>query len=207
MHLKTLILFSVISLTHCCGKQTPPNFGVPVFKPPESSDESYTVKKDILIREERSVAGTYRHRNAFYSLEDDDIPSESSHNDFKGNKNSHGKSQSAILNVIRTILSGNQELTQNRGTVPSKRKVKTESVQKSEIQFENLVHRIKRDTSRQNVRNSPPHASLSEVPEDGTQQQEEEDESVGGSGWNATVAVPGFVLAAVMLVGVTCFIR
>ena len=42
--------------------------------------------------------------------------------------------------------------------------------------------------------------------EEGTQQQQEE-ENVGGKGWNATVAVPGFVFAAVMLVGVTCFIR
>ena len=212
-HLKTLILFSVVSLIHCCGKQTPPNFGVPVFKPPESSDDNYTVKKDILIREERSVTGKYRHKNAFYySLEDDDTAVESSHrsNDIKGSENSYGKSERAILNVIRTVLSEsrNPELTQN---LPSKQKHKNVDVQKSEIRFGTLANRrIKRDASEQDVRNSPPHRSMSEAAEDGTQQQQPEEEESGGGGgggWNPKAAVPGFVLAAVMLGGISCFIR
>ena len=147
MYLKTLILFSVISLTHCCGKQTPPNFGVPVFKAPEPSDENYTTKKDILIRDERSVTGKYRRKNTFYyNLEGDDTPSESSHNDVEGNENLHRTSQSAILNVIRTVLSDsrNRELTHNRDMVLSKQKSKTDNAQKSEIQLQNSAYRIRR---------------------------------------------------------------
>ena len=201
MYLKTLILFSVISLTHCCGKQTPPNFGVPVFKAPESRDENYTAKKDILIRDERSVTGRYRHKNTFYyNLEGEDTPSESSHSDVEGNENSHHKSQSAILNVIRIVLSdsGYRELTQNRDVVPSKQKSKTNNVQKSHIQLKNSTTRIRRDASQQEV--------MLTLSEDETQQQQEE-ENVVGRGWDATAAIPGFVFAAAMLVGVTCFIR
>ena len=210
MYLNILILFSAISVIHCCGKQTPPNFGVPVFKPPDSNDDNYTVKKDILIREERSVTGKYRHKNAFYySLEEDDTPAESSHNDIKGSENSYGKSQSAILNVIRTVLSESRhpELTHNRDTVPSKQKHKTDDVPESEIQFETSANRIKRDTSEQDVRNSLPHGSVSEAADDGKQEGEESGGGGGGGGWNAKTAVLGFVLAAAMLVGITCFIR
>ena len=210
MYLNILILFSVISVIHCCGKQTPPNFGVPVFKPPDSNDDNYTVKKDILIREERSVTGKYRHKNAFYySLEEDDTPAEYIHDDIKGNENSvsYGKSQSSILNVIRTVPSESRhpELTHNRDTVPSKQKHKTDDVQESEIQFGTSANRIKRDTSERDVRNSLPNGSESEATEDGKQEQEES--GGGGGGWNAKAAVPGFVLAAAMLVGITCFIR
>ena len=206
-YLGTIVLFSVMSLALGCGKQSPPNFGVPVFKPPEEeSEENHTIQKeDTLVREERSATGRYRNRNYFpYEDDDEDNQVESSHNNIDGKIKREGKTEAKLLRVIHAALSTSR--LHNKPTLNKHRtheSVKPESgLGESEVQSKNLIKRTKLDERR-----SSSQEKLLKLQTLRRAGRSADNDDAYTRGWNAAAVVTGFLLVVAVLLGVTYSVR
>ena len=201
--LTILVLLLCITLAYCCAKQTPPNFGVPVYSPSGENDENRTKQKETQSRQERSIPDTYEDMWDQYSQEDSEVLNENMLKVLKSIMNKRQESSSRIFNVIRGIISGHKnknELLHNR---PSSKRMLTENtndMQQYALQSQNLRDRIKRSASK-------PNRTQPSTDRDNYLEEESENQDLNTGGWNTAAAVTGFVLAAVMLLGVTCFVR
>ena len=214
IQIKTLGFLLCITLAHCCAKQTPPNFGVPVYRPHSQDDDNRTKQNETPTRQERSVS------NRFEDIMDHDFQGDSevlNANMLKVLKLIQNQRQeesnkileSNIFTVIQGLISSQinkDERSQNIAQLPfqlSKRTIKENASVKQEqaVQSENLNDRLKRNASEPNIAQPPT--------EDGDHLDEEaqENQDISTGGWNTAAAVTGFALAAIMLLGFTCFIR
>lgn len=176
----TLLLCINVTLIHCCGKQPPPpNFGVPVYKPqPEEDNRTIEKASRILTREERSVPDTWN----------------------KHQRRTMEPPNPSLHRIIQDIIS-NEKLKRNSEQDHN-------NVDKDNSQFiiqnQNLnAKRFRR--SKSSIESSKISAESDEavLPPESDQREA----GAAGSGFNTAAAVTGFALAAIMLLGVSCFIR